>query len=44
MDDSNNDPSNRFLPDKPVIKVFAIFKLSVTISIFKAFMPDNIVF
>lgn len=44
MEDSKSDPLNRCLPVKPAVKVFAIITLSAILSIFKAFMPDNIVF
>jgi hypothetical protein len=44
MNGSEYDPLNRCLPVKPVVKVFAIFHITVNISIFKAIMPDNIVF
>jgi hypothetical protein len=41
---SENAPLNRCLPVKPVVKVFAIFQIPFKLSIFKAFMPDNIFF
>lgn len=44
MYDSENNPFNRCLPVEPVVKVFAIFQIPVILSIFKAVMPDNIVF